>query len=185
MSCRSAILIDNFLEQSKFDTISAKVSASSEYNTTTVQDVRDSLFVETYTAVFDRLKEIGLYQEHFLEATKIVNFSYNQFRPANEGYGNFDGPHFDHGGYVFYIHPHWDESWEGKIKFTNADEEEYRNGIYAKPNRFIWIDQETYHDVTTTASNTTHARVANIAFLGGTWESDPVGTNFINITTTS
>ena len=37
MACRSAILIDNFLEQSKFDTISAKVAASSEYNTTTVK----------------------------------------------------------------------------------------------------------------------------------------------------
>ena len=99
---------------------------------------------------------------------------------ATEGYGNFNGPHFDHGGYVFYIHPHWDESWEGKIKFTHAVEEEYRNGIHAKPNRFIWIDQETYHDVTTTASNTTHARVANIAFLGGDWTSDPIGTINLN-----
>ena len=106
-----------------------------------------------------------MYQTHFAESVKL--FGYNQFRPANEGYGNFNGPHFDHGGYVFYIHPHWDESWEGKIKITNADIEEYRTGIYAKPNRFIWIEPGTFHDVTTTSSNTTHARVANIAFLGG------------------
>ena len=183
MACRSAILIDNFLEQSKFDTISAKVAASSEYNTTTVQDTRDALFKEAYALVFERLKEIGLYQTHYASAVKL--FGYNQFRPANEGYGNFNGPHFDHGGYVFYIHPHWDESWEGKIKFTHAVEEEYRNGIHAKPNRFIWIDQETYHDVTTTASNTSHARVANIAFLGGYQAHDPVGTDFINILTDS
>ena len=183
MACRSAILIDNFLEQSKFDTISAKVAASSEYNTTTVQDTRDALFEEAYGAVFERLKEIGLYQTHFAESVKL--FGYNQFRPANEGYGNFNGPHFDHGGYVFYIHPHWDESWEGKIKITNADVEEYRTGIYAKPNRFIWIEPGTFHDVTTTSSNTTHARVANIAFLGGDWTSDPVGTDFINIFTTT
>ena len=183
MSCRSAILIDNFLDQSKFDNLSAKVAASSAYNTTTVQDLRDDLFTEVYTAVFDRLKEIKLYQPHFDESIKL--FGYNQFRPANEGYGNFNGPHFDHGGYVFYIHPHWDESWEGKIKITNADEEQYRNGIYAKPNRFIWIDPGTYHDVTTTASNTTHARVSNIAFLGGDIHVDPVGITFINILTTS
>ena len=183
MSCRSAILIDNFLDQSKFDNLSAKVAASSAYNTTTVQDLRDDLFTEVYTAVFNRLKEIGLYQEHYAESIKL--FGYNQFRPANEGYGNFNGPHFDHGGYVFYIHPHWDESWEGKIKITNADEEQYRNGIYAKPNRFIWIDPGTYHDVTTTASNTTHARVANIDFLGGDMHVDPSGTSFINITTTT
>ena len=184
MSCRSAVLIDNFLEQSKFDALSSKVaSSSSYYDLTSVFDTKDALWEEAYTAVFDRLKEINMYQFHYAESVKL--FGYNQFRPANEGYGNFNGPHFDHGGYVFYIHPHWDESWEGKIKFTNAVEEEYRNGIYAKPNRFIWIDQDTYHDVTTTASNTTHARVANIAFLGGTWDSDPVGISFINIITTS
>ena len=183
MACRSAILIDNFLEQSKFDTLSAKVAASSEYNTTTIQDTRDALFEEAYGLVFERLKEIGLYQTHFAESVKL--FGYNQFRPANEGYGNFNGPHFDHGGYVLYIHPDWDESWEGKIKITNADVEEYRTGIYAKPNRFIWIEPGTFHDVTTTASNTTHARVANIAFLGGNINIDPVGITFINISTTS
>ena len=183
MYCRSAILIDTFLEQRKFDALSSKVAASSEYNTTTIQDTRDALFEEAYGAVFERLKEIGLYQTHFAESVKL--FGYNQFRPANEGYGNFNGPHFDHGGYVFYIHPHWDESWEGKIKITNADVEEYRTGIYAKPNRFIWIEPGTFHDVTTTSSNTTHARVANIAFLGGNINVDPVGTTFINISTTS
>ena len=183
MSCRSAILIDNFLDQSKFDNLSAKVAASPEYHTTTVQDTRDALFQEAYGAVFERLKEIGLYQTHFAESVKM--FGYNQFRPANEGYGNFNGPHFDHGGYVFYIHPHWDESWEGKIKFTNAVESQYRDGLFAKPNRFIWIQPGTYHDVTTTSSNTSHARVANIAFLGGVIHIDPSGTDFINISTTT
>ena len=183
MYCRSAILIDTFLEQRKFDALSSKVAASSEYNTTTIQDTRDALFEEAYGLVFERLKELGLYQTHFADSVKL--FGYNQFRPANEGYGNFNGPHFDHGGYVFYIHPHWDESWEGRIKFTNADEKEYREGIYAKPNRFIWIEPGTFHDVTTTSANTTHARVANIAFLGGNINIDPVGTTFINILTTS
>jgi len=183
MSCRSAILIDNFLEQSKFDSISSKVEASPDYHTTTVQDTRDALFQEAYGAVFERLKEIGLYQTHFAESVKM--FGYNQFRPANEGYGNFNGPHFDHGGYVFYIHPHWDESWEGKIKFTNADEQQYRDGLFAKPNRFIWIQPGTYHDVTTTSSNTSHARVANIAFLAGVIHIDPSGTDFSNISTTT
>ena len=181
MACRSGILIDNFLEQSKFDALSAKVASSSTYTTSVIKDLRDDLFTEAYTLVFERLREIGLYQEHFSESIKL--FGYNQFRPANEGYGNFNGPHFDHGGYVFYIHPDWDETWEGKIKFTHAITEEYRNGIYAKPNRFIWIEPTTYHDVTTTASNTTHARVANISFLGGNITVNPVGTDYINIMT--
>ena len=181
MYSRSAILIDTFLEQRKFDALSSKVAASSEYNTTTIQDTRDALFEEAYGLVFERLKELGLYQTHFADSVKL--FGYNQFRPANEGYGNFNGPHFDHGGYVFYIHPHWDESWEGKIKITHAVEGQYQNGIYAKPNRFIWIEPGTFHDVTTTTSNTSHARVANIAFLGGEIFIDPVGTSFINIVT--
>ena len=28
-------------------------------------------------------------------------------------------PHTDNGSYVLYIHPHWNESWEGKIKITD------------------------------------------------------------------
>ena len=183
MGCRSAILIDDFLSQDTFNTISSQVAIAPEYNTSTVVDTKDGLWEQTYTAVLDRLRELGIYQQHFAESVKI--FGYNQFRPANEGYGNFNGPLFDHGGYVFYIHPDWYESWEGKIKFTYAVEEEYRNGIYAKPNRFIWIEPGTFHDVTTTSENTTHARVANIAFLGGIISIDPVGTSFINITTTS
>ena len=112
MTCRSAILIDDFLEQSKFDTLSSKVEAAPEYNTTTVQDTRDALFKEAYALVFERLKEIGLYQTHYASAVKL--FGYNQFRPANEGYGNFNGPHFDHGGYVFiYIHTGMNH---GKVK---------------------------------------------------------------------
>ena len=89
MACRSGILIDNFLEQSKFDALSAKVASSSTYTTSVIKDLRDDLFTEAYTLVFERLKEIGLYQEHFSESIKL--FGYNQFRPSNEGYGNFNG----------------------------------------------------------------------------------------------
>ena len=61
-----------------------------------------------------------------------------------------------------------------KLQITNAVEEEYRTGIFARPNRFVWIDPSTLHDVTTTAEHTEHSRVANIAFLGGEIYVDPV-----------
>jgi len=182
MSCRSVILIDNFLSEEKFNIISAKVAATSYYTNNEFAETKDSLWEEIYNLVLERLKEIGLYQEHFAESVKL--FGYNQFRPANYGHGNFNGPHTDHGGYVFYIHPHWDETWEGQLKITHAVEEQYRKGIFAKPNRFVWMNPETFHDVTTTSSNTIHARVANIAFLGGDIFVDPIGVNFINIFTT-
>ena len=101
MTCRSAILIDNFLEQEKFDAISTQVAASASYNGSSVSDLKDGLWTDTYVAVFERLKEIGLYQPHFEEAVKL--FGYNQYRPANESYGNIYGPHFDNGGYLSLI----------------------------------------------------------------------------------
>ena len=183
MTCRSAILIDNFLDQSKFDALSTKVAASDSYSNSSVVDKRDDLWTETYTAVFDRLKEIGLYQTHFADSVKL--FGYNQYRPANEAYGNIYGPHFDNGGYVFYIHPDWQESWAGQLQITNAVVEEYRTGIFPKPNRFVWIDPKTYHNVTTVGSSIGHCRVANVAFLGGEISIDPAGIDFINISTTS
>jgi hypothetical protein len=182
MSCRSAILIDNFLSEEKFNIISTKVAATTHYTNNEFAETKDSLWEEIYILVLDRLKEIGLYQEHFAESVKL--FGYNQFRPKNYGHGNFNGPHTDHGGYVFYVHPHWDEHWEGQLKITYAEEEQYRTGIFAKPNRFIWMNPDTFHDVTTTSLDTTHARVTNIAFLGGDIFVDPVGVNFINIFTT-
>lgn len=182
MSCRSAVLIDNFLPQDQFDALSSKVSTTSQYLNNEFAELKDDLWQETYGLVFNRLKELGMYQVHFEESVKL--FGYNQFRPSNYGHGNMYGPHVDNGGYVFYIHPNWNESWGGQLQIINAEEEEYRNGIFAKPNRFIWIDPSTLHDVTTTSGNTKHARVANIAFLGGEMYVDPVGIDFINIFTT-
>ena len=184
MACRSAILIDNFLAEDKFNLISAKVAASPQYTSGEFADVRDDLWQEVTSLVFERLKEINLYHLHFPDATKIYNFSINQYRPSNYAHGNIFGPHRDNGSYVFYIHPHWDENWEGNLKITNAVEAEYRTAIHAKPNRFIWMNPCTLHDITTTSSNAEHARVTNLGFLGGEFHVNPVGTDYINIFTT-
>ena len=184
MACRSAILIDNFLEENLFNSLSSKVAESPQYTSGEFAEVRDGLWKEVTRSVFQRLKEIELYQHHFKDSAKIPNFSVNQYRPSNYGHGNFNGPHFDHGAYVFYIHPHWDESWEGKLKITKAVEEEYRTAIFAKPNRFIWINPHTLHDISTTSVNTEHARVTNLGFLGGEFQTNPIGVEYINIFTT-
>ena len=183
MPCRSTILIDNFLSASDFNSISSRVVSSEQYYDTKHHDMRDDLWTDVTNLVFNRLKEINLYQFHFEEASKIASFSYNQFRPPNYGHGNMYGPHVDNGSYVLYIHPDWNENWEGKIKITDAIDSQYREGIFAKPNRFIWIQDNIYHDVTTTSPYATHSRVTNLGFLGGHLYGDPVGTDFINIFT--
>ena len=183
MPCRSTILIDNFLSASDFYSISSRVVSSEQYYDSNHHDMRDDLWTDATNLVFKRMKEIGLYQFHFEEAKEIASFSYNQFRPPNYGHGNMYGPHIDNGSYVLYIHPDWDESWEGKIKITDAVDSQYREGIFAKPNRFIWIQDNIYHDVTTTSPSATHSRVTNLGFLGGHLYGDPIGTEFINIIT--
>ena len=93
------------------------------------------------------------------------------------------GPHTDNGSYVLYIHPDWYESWEGKIKITDAVDQQYRDGIFAKPNRFIWMNPTVKHDITTTSTSAGHARVTNLGFLGATLTNDPTGVEYINIFT--
>ena len=183
MACRSTILIDNFLSPSDFNSITSQVVASNQYNHEFHHDMRDELWTQTTNLVFNRLREIGLYQEHFQEATNIASFSYNQFRPPNYGHGNMYGPHQDNGSYVLYIHPDWDESWEGKLKITDAVDQQYRDGIFAKPNRFIWMNPTVKHDISTTSSNAGHARVTNLGFLGGELHNNPSGVEYINIFT--
>ena len=53
--------------------------------------MRDDLWTHVTNLVFNRLREINLYQTHFQEATNIASFSYNQFRPPNYGHGNMYG----------------------------------------------------------------------------------------------
>ena len=162
MTCRSAILIDNFLSQNDFDSLSSKVAASSYYTSGQFEEPRDELCREARELVLQRLQDINLYQPHFQEAAQL--FGYNQFRPAGYGHGNIYGPHVDNGGYVFYIHPHWDENWGGRLTITNAVEEEYKS-IYAKPNRFIWIEPNTLHDVSSTSTETEHSRLTRSILL--------------------
>ena len=158
------------------------MSSSPEYTSGQFEEPRDELCRQARELVLHRLEGIGLYQPHFQEAAQL--FGYNQFRPADYGHGNIYGPHVDNGGYVFYIHPDWDEEWGGRLSITNAEEEEYRN-IYAKPNRFIWIEPNTMHDVSSTTSDITHSRVTHIAFMGGNIHVNPVGVEYINILTTT
>ena len=97
MSHRSAILIDNFLPEDTFASISSKVENSPQYRNGQWSDERDDLWKEVTTLVLDRLREIELYRDHYPKTIEAHNQSYNQFRPANYGHGNFNGPHIDNG----------------------------------------------------------------------------------------
>ena len=79
MACRSGVLIDNFLSQSDFNSISSRVASSTEYFSPNHHDTRDDLWRDVTDLVFKRMKEVQIYQPHFEEASKIANFSHNQY----------------------------------------------------------------------------------------------------------
>ena len=137
MSQRSAIY-NNFLPEDTFNNIALTVAQSPAYRDGKVHDYIRMTFEESYSLVLARMKEIGLHRDHFFAATEITNFSYNQFYPQNYGHGNFNGPHMDNGSYVYYIHPHWDENWEGKLKIIEAVDEQYSLFMHSKQ---IYLDE--------------------------------------------
>ena len=76
MSCRSTILIDNFLSASDFNSISSRVVSSEQYYDTKHHDMRDDLWTDVTNLVFNRLKEINLYQfQSNLSADRTVDIS--------------------------------------------------------------------------------------------------------------
>ena len=179
-----AILIDNFLPSDAFDKLTERVVKSKYWDSNTLGDyVRDDLWEDVTNSVFGMCQHINLYSERFPLDKKNYNFSYNQFRPANYHHNGNQGAHIDNGSYVYYIHPDWDENWGGKLQLLNAQNPEYRS-IYAKPNRFIWMNPSVLHDITPTSTNAPHARVTNLGFLNSCFDNDPVNTEYINVLTT-
>ena len=180
-----AILIDNFLSENDFSSITEKVVESEYWSNDTLGDyLRDDLWNYVTERVFARCGSIGLYDDRFLTDKQNTNFSYNQFRPANYHHNGNRGPHVDNGSYVFYIHPEWNEDWDGKLQLVNAENEEYKIGIYAKPNRFIWMNPSVVHDITPTSPNSTHARVTNLGFMNTCFDQNPTNCEYLNIFTT-
>ena len=144
-------IIDNFLREDKFYILSEEIKRTDEYKSLYFREVKDEVWFKTRSFIFDRLKEIGLYQEDFEERV-----NHNQFRPS--GCDMASNRHCDNGGYVFYLHSDWDDSWGGELEIDNKL-------ISPKSNRFVWISPKTYHRVIPIGLNAEHPRVANISFL--------------------
>ena len=71
------------------------------------------------------------------------------------------------------------ESTMGRVISTIAQGEGF-----AKPNRFVWMNPNVIHDVSTTSESATHSRVTNLGFLNSCFDLNPIGVEYINIFTT-
>ena len=77
---------------------------------------------------------------------------------ANGGY------HREQGGYIYYIHPAWESSWGGNLKFKDCDVDK----VEPKPNRFVWVNPDVWHGIEVVDSSANTNRVTVVAWPTGT-----------------
>ena len=80
--------------------------------------------------------------------------------PENGGY------HIEDGGYIYYIHPQWESTWGGNLKFKGCDVDK----IEPKPNRFVWVNPNVWHGIEVVDSSANTNRVTVVAWPTGTVE---------------
>ena len=76
------------------------------------------------------------------------------------------GYHREFGGYIYYIHPAWNTSWGGNLKFKDCD----ATLIEPKPNRFVWVNPEIWHGIEVVNDSASTNRITVVAWPSGTLE---------------
>ena len=119
----AAIAIDNFLDSSKWNTIQSGISSyltASDYS-----ENRTSLQTDINSWIKDKLTGLSLWQNSWDDDVKLFSslnvlpkdIDVESSDPTNGGY------HREQGGYIYYIHPAWDSSWGGNLKFKCPPQE--------------------------------------------------------------
>ena len=158
----AAIVIDNFLEENKWNFVQEN---NNQYlnNKTFIEDKGD-LYLWILSWIKEKLKSIDIWREHW-EST-IDMWSYiNSLPPGvdRESSSNNGGYHSEFGGFVYYAHPSWDPSWGGHLKFKDCSIEK----IEPKPNRFVWINPAVFHGIEVVNSNALHNRITVVGWPEG------------------
>ena len=162
-----AFYIDNFLTPTKFKVITNKVETYSQYTTKSPLDLKDDFFKEVRKEVIDRFDFYGIYQDKMRDS----ELGWVQFSMAGQHIDTHN--HTDNGGFAFYIHPDWDDTWEGEVIIDDETK------VLPKPNRLLWINPNTLHKINDFNLNATHSRVACSAFLDVNITDAPTKTHTI------
>tara|TARA_B100001142_G_C14281273_1_gene635002 strand:- start:809 stop:1339 length:531 start_codon:yes stop_codon:yes gene_type:complete len=174
MSTRTAaIVIDNFLSEDQWDWIQNNLS---EYlNSDTFVENRNEPYSTTIEWIKQKLSTLNFYQEHW--NSNLISWSFINSLPSNiDRESSGTGYHIDFGGFVYYAHPSWDDSWGGNLLFQNCDVDK----IEPKPNRFVWINPKVPHGIEVVNSSATHNRITIVGWPEGCVEY-PDATQKINI----
>jgi len=158
----AAIVIDNFLPSDKWNEIQWGIG--SYFNTSTYTEVRTSIHTQINGWVEERLKELNIWQDVWKD--EIPLFSSINITPVGidrESSGG-SGYHREQGGYIYYLHPSWESSWGGHLKFKDCDVAQ----IEPTPNRFVWVNPDVWHGIEVVTSSATTNRITSVAWPTGT-----------------
>ena len=164
----AAIAIDNFLDVDKWNT---NQSGISEYlNSSEYSENRTSLHNQINSWIKEKLISLNLWQYAWEDDIKLFsslnvlpkNINVESADPANGGY------HREQGGYIYYIHPTWESSWGGNLKFKNSIPDK----IEPKSNRFVWVNPNVWHGIEVVNNLANINRITVVAWPAGSIEYD-------------
>ena len=162
----AAVVIDNFLTNDKWNTIQSGIT---DYlNSFTYMEERTSLHTQIQDWIEEQLTLLNLWQSSWEEDVKTFSaikaipkgMDIESGDPVNGGY------HREQGGYIYYIHPAWESSWGGNLKFRDCSVDK----IEPKPNRFVWVNPNIWHGIEVVNSTASTNRMAVVAWPTGTVE---------------
>ena len=162
----AAVIIDNFLSNDQWSTIQAGITgylSSSIY-----MEERTSLETQIHDWIESKLIELNLWQSSWKDEIPLfssinvapVGLDRESSDPSNGGY------HVESGGYIYYIHPAWESSWGGHLKFKDCDVAQ----IEPTPNRFVWVNPKIWHGIEVVDASATTPRISVVAWPTGTVE---------------
>ena len=158
----AAVVIDNFLSDDKWNYISNTILSSNFLKTAEFKEWKDDFYNQVIEWIQNRSKEIDIWKPHW-EHT-ILMWSYmNSLPPGIDRESAGGGYHTDFGGFVYYIHPSWNEDWGGHLKFRNCDIDK----VVPVPNRFVWINPVVWHGIEVVNESAERNRITVVGWPEG------------------
>lgn len=156
----AAIAIDNFLPRQNWNFIQENITPY--LHTDFFVEDKNELYSQILTLIKEKLKSLDIWRPHW--DNTINMWSYLNSLPSGiDRESSGGGYHTDFGGFVYYVHPTWNSSWDGYLKFKNCSVER----IEPRPNRFVWINPVVWHGIEVVNSNATHNRITVVGWPEG------------------
>ena len=151
----AAIAIDNFLSTSQWDGIQSDIS--SHLTSPTYSESRNIIHTQINGYIKNKLESLNIWQDAWEDEIGLFSslnsipsgINVESCDPTNGGY------HREEGGYIYYIHPAWESTWGGNLKFKNCSVDK----IEPKPNRFVWVNPGAWHGIQVVSSLATTNRI--------------------------